>query len=145
MLLDTSINVNATTDQVWSVLTDFESYPQWNPFIREIRGTVEVGARLFARLGPPNGKIMTFKPVVTKAEVGKAFSWLGTIGGSWLFSGEHQFELEQLSTGQTRFHQREVFGGMLLPLLKGSLDTDTRRGFELMNVALKEEVEKRNP
>lgn len=141
MILETSIEISATPEQVWSVLTDFERYPAWNPFIREIHGKLATGSRLVVELGPPEGRVMTFNPVVTRVETNQAFSWLGTLGGRWLFSGEHTFELESLPSGDTRFHHREVFGGVLLPLLKRSLDSDTRRGFEHMNAALKKVVE----
>lgn len=85
---------------------------------------------------------MTFKPVVTHVEPARSFSWLGTLVGSWLFRGEHRFRLEPLGPGRTRFHHGEMFGGVLVPLLRKSLDTDTRWGFEMMNEALKAKVEK---
>jgi len=40
-----------------------------------------------------------------------------------------------------RFRQREIFSGIFVPLLKNSLDTDTRRGFNEMNQKLKQLVE----
>ncbi|MEM1270336.1 MAG: SRPBCC domain-containing protein [Bacteroidota bacterium] len=141
MTLSTYIDIDAPTDQVWAALMDFESYPQWNPFIREIRGEARRGARLFVRLGPAGKSPMTFKPAVTSVEPNRKFAWLGTLVAGWLFSGEHTFELEPLGSGSTRFHHRETFSGLLLPLLRNSLDTDTRAGFEQMNEALKARVE----
>jgi hypothetical protein len=41
-----------------------------------------------------------------------------------------------------RFFQQEVFTGLLVPLLAWGRDTDTRRGFEEMNRALKARAEK---
>ena len=32
------------TEKVWQVLTDFAHFPDWNPFIREIIGTVMEGS-----------------------------------------------------------------------------------------------------
>jgi hypothetical protein len=58
-----------------------------------------------------------------------------------VFDGEHVFELEPLDTGGTRFVHRESFRGILVPPLAKTLDTKTRRGFEAMNQALKDEVE----
>ncbi|THU96990.1 hypothetical protein K435DRAFT_778277 [Dendrothele bispora CBS 962.96] len=31
---EASILINGTVEQVWDVLTDFPSYPEWNPFVR---------------------------------------------------------------------------------------------------------------
>lgn len=145
MEIKTQIDINAPAELVWDVLTDFERHPDWNPLIREIRGEVHEGARLYVRLGPPDGKPMTFKPVVIRAEPKRTFVWRGKLLASWLFQGEHRFRLEPLGEGRTRFHHGEAFGGMLVPLLKKTLDTDMRSGFEQMNEALRTEVEKRKP
>ena len=32
------IEINAPPSRVWQVLTDFEKYPTWNPFIKKITG-----------------------------------------------------------------------------------------------------------
>lgn len=143
MILQTQIDIDAPPERVWSVLTDFERHPAWNPFIREISGEVRKGARLYVRLGPPGGRVMTFKPTVTEAEANRSFAWLGTLFLSRLFAGEHQFRLESLDNGRrTRFHHGERFSGILVPLMRGSLETGTRAGFEQMNQALKAEVER---
>jgi Polyketide cyclase / dehydrase and lipid transport len=34
----TEIEINAAPSRVWQVLTDFEKYPIWNPFIKKITG-----------------------------------------------------------------------------------------------------------
>src|SRR5215210_9363232 len=36
--LHSEIEINAPAQRVWEVLTDFASYPQWNPFIRRASG-----------------------------------------------------------------------------------------------------------
>jgi uncharacterized protein YndB with AHSA1/START domain len=40
------VGINASAERVWSILTDFSAFAQWNPFIREIGGEPKVGARL---------------------------------------------------------------------------------------------------
>jgi hypothetical protein len=57
--LHTAIDIDATPERVWEVLTDFAAYPQWNPFM-EITGTPRVGERLKVRLQPSGGRGMTF-------------------------------------------------------------------------------------
>ena len=141
MELHTQIDIDAAPERVWEVLTDFPAHPQWNPFIREIAGEVREGAGLVVVLGPPGGKPMTFRPTVVQAEAARAFAWLGTLGAPWIFRGEHRFRLEPLPDGGTRLHHGEVFGGLLVPLMRRSLETDTRAGFEAMNAALKARCE----
>lgn len=142
MEIHTQIDIDAPPDRVWSVLTDFERHSDWNPFIREIRGEVREGSRLYVRLGPPDRKPMTLKPVVTKAEPNRTFSWLGQFLASWVFQGEHTFRLEPLGADRTRFHHGEAFGGVLVPVLRSSLENNAPRWFERMNEALKAEAER---
>ena len=141
--LETQIEIDAPPEDVWKILMDFERHEQWNPFIVGIHGDKQVGAQITARMHPPDGKPMTFKPLITRLEPERQFVWVGNLFAAWLFSGEHIFVLEPLGAGRTRFRHEEHFGGILVPLLKKSLQTNTRRGFELMNQALKDEVEKR--
>ena len=58
-----------------------------------------------------------------------------------LFDGEHVFTIEALGENRVRFMQREIFTGVLVPLFARSLDTDTLRGFNEMNQALKGRAE----
>jgi hypothetical protein len=57
------------------------------------------------------------------------------------FDGEHIFEIEELERDRVRFVQREVFEGLLVPLLARNLDRDTQRGFKERNQTLRERIE----
>ena len=139
--LHSEVEINAPAERVWEVLTDFASYPQWNPFIRQATGVPRTGERLEVRLEPPGGRGMTFKPKVLNAEPNRELRWLGHILVPGLFDGEHSFIIQPLEENHIRFVQREAFKGVLVPLFARSLDTNTQRGFEEMNRALKERAE----
>ncbi|MBN1561834.1 SRPBCC domain-containing protein [candidate division KSB1 bacterium] len=140
--LFTEIEINASSDKVWAILTDFESYPQWNPFVREIKGNVQVGKRIQAVLQPPNKKGLTFRPQIIKLVPRREFRWYGVLGFRGLFDGEHIFELHPSQAHKVRFVHREVFKGILVPLILKYVGSNTREGFEQMNRALKERCEK---
>jgi len=138
----TEIIIDAPVNEVWSKLTDFARYPQWNPFIREISGELRRGAQLRVNLGPPGKRTMKFKPIVQAVTPGKTFRWLGHLLFSGLFDGEHIFELEAAGDNTSRFIQREKFSGLLAGLFRKHLTVDIESGFMAMNEALKKEVEK---
>jgi hypothetical protein len=138
--LQTSIAIDATPERVWEILTDFDSYPDWNPFIRSTRGKAEAGAKLENRLEPHGGRAMMFKPTVLVAEPVRELRWLGRLLLPGVFDGEHIFRIEPLERGRTRFVQAERFSGVLVPLFGKNLER-TRRGFEAMNEALKQRAE----
>ena len=138
--LSATIDIDASPDRVWSVLSDFGSYGEWNPFIRRIAGRPEEGARLDVRIEPPGGRAMTFKPTVLEAEPGRVLRWLGRLVAPGVFDGEHSFQLEPVGDSRTRFVQAERFTGVLVPLLGRALER-TERGFGEMNEALKRRAE----
>jgi hypothetical protein len=139
--LRSEIEISASPERVWGVLTDFASFPEWNPFIRCLEGEAREGAKLEVRLEPPGGRGMTFRPAVTRAETNREFRWLGHVGVPGLFDGEHVFLLEPVDGGKTRFVQRERFTGLLTPLILAMIRQSTLRGFEAMNQALKQRAE----
>lgn len=77
--IKTEILINATPEKVWSILTNFDNYPNWNPFIKSIKGEVKVGNTITIRIEPPESKGMTFKPKILHFETNKELSWLGLL------------------------------------------------------------------
>jgi hypothetical protein len=139
--LCTEIEIQASDTRVWELLTDFANFPNWNPFIRQAKGEVKVGAQLVIHVQPSGASGMTFKPVVLKVEPNRELCWLGRLVIPGLFDGEHTFTIEALEANRVRFTQREIFTGLLVPLFARRLNSDTQRGFEEMNQALKSRAE----
>jgi len=139
--LRAQIDIHATPERVWHVLTDFAAYPQWNPFLTLVSGTARRGERLTIRMQPVGGRGMTFRPTVLDVDPGRGLRWLGHLLVSGVFDGEHSFAIEPLGDGQVRLVQQEQFRGLLVPLLARSLDRHTLPAFEQMNQALKRRAE----
>ena len=139
--IETKIEIDASPARVWEVFTDFGRYPQWNPFLVLLGGPVSVGERIEARLTPPGGRGMTFKPEILVFDQDRELRWLGRLLIPGLFDGEHQFFVEPFGEGRTRFIQREEFRGILVPLAMRMIGSSIKQGFEEMNTALKQLVE----
>lgn len=139
--LYTDIEIDAPANVVWRILTDFDSYPDWNPFIRSFDGIPEPGREFSVTIQPTDKKPMTFKPVCLSLLPEEEFRWLGHLIISGLFDGEHIFELKQLDQNKTLFIQRENFSGILVPLLWRQLNASTHSGFKQMNQQLKKRAE----
>lgn len=141
--IKTEILIKASPEKVWTVLVNFDDYPNWNPFIKSIKGEVKLGNRITIRIEPPGANGMTFKPKVLRFETNKELTWLGHLLFAGLFDGEHKFELIDNGNGTTTFRHSEKFEGILVPLFKKQLDNNTRKGFEEMNTKLKELAEQK--
>lgn len=135
--LNTEIEIQASAERVWHLLTDFARFPEWNPFLRRASGRLAVGARLKVFMQPSGASGITMKPKVIKMEPSRELRWLGHLFVPGLFDGEHAFIIEPLGPGRVRFIQREIFTGILVPLFARMLNSGTKRGFLEMNQALK--------
>ena len=113
----------------------------WNPFIKELKGEIEVGNQLDVTIQPPDGSAMKFYPVVLEATDDEELRWIGHLGFEGVLDGEHYFKLEEQADGTTLFRHGETFTGMLADLFFVMMEEDTARGFEAMNVALKQRAE----
>ncbi len=139
----TRIEIDSNIEKVWKVLMDFESYNQWNPFIKSIVGDQEKGNKLRVEILPVGDKKTSiFTPVVQKVNNKKHFSWKGSLPIPGLFTGTHIFEIEENRESVVFIHKEE-FCGLLIPFMKSILKA-TELGFEKMNKALKERVESNN-
>ena len=143
--LHTQIDIHASRERVWEVLTDFAAYPEWNPFITQAHGAARVGEQLTNRMQPVGGRAVTLKPTVLQATPGQQLRWLGRVVGPGIFDAEHTFTIEPVGDGQVRLVQQEQFRGLLVPFMSRSLDRHTLPAFEQMNQALKRRAEQPQP
>ena len=142
--LSTEIEFDGTTQEVWTTLTDLQTYPQWNTFIEKVDGELTVGAKLHVRLQPVDERGITMHPTVLAAEPGRELRWIGHLMIPGIFDGEHRFLIEEAGPGRVRFTQSERFGGIMVPLLWKKLrDGGTAKGFRAMNEALARRVAER--
>ncbi|MDP9373274.1 MAG: SRPBCC domain-containing protein [Chloroflexota bacterium] len=131
------IDIDAPAERVWGVLTDFDSFPRWNPFVRRAGGELRTGGRLTIHL-QLSDRIMTFDPLVIKLEPNRELRWLARQKIPNMFDVERIFTIRPRGDGGVRFIQHEDCTGLLVPpLLKLGLERDIRRGYERLNLALK--------
>jgi hypothetical protein len=138
--LRTDVDIDATPERVWEVLTDLAGYPAWNPFIVRAEGVVETGRRLTLTMQPVGGRATTLRPRLVEVDAPRRLRWRGTVGVPGLLDAEHTFTLEPRRSGTRLVHQ-EDFRGLLVPLLAASLDRGTLPAFVAMNEALKSRAE----
>lgn len=136
----TSTTIQASPKTVWTILTDFNTYPAWNPFIKNIKGDASVGYKIDVTIQPPGGGKMRFAPVIQSKTEHRELTWLGRLIMPGIFDGYHRFELIDNGNGTTKFVHSERFRGILVALMDLS---KTAKGFELMNMKLKEVCEER--
>lgn len=141
MEIRTETQIDAPAERVWAILTDFDAYPSWNPFMRRISGEARRGRTLYVRSEPPGTRPITIRATVLNVEPQRELRWLGRVLLPGLFDGEHVLEIERLDGGSVRFVQRERVIGLAVPILQRFVEAHLRAGFEAMNEALKVRAE----
>ena len=124
------------------MLTDFASYPEWNPLVRELHGRPRVGKRVSILSQPPGARGIAFAPLVLVWSPPNEMRWRSTLISRRIFSGEHGFRLEQIGDDRVRFVQDEVLTGVVVPLYSRLRLPATRIGFEEMNQRLRDRAER---
>ena len=129
----THLDIEAQPEAVWSVLTDFAAYDDWNPMLRRVQGALRPGSAVKFEVQLGNGGSMKLRAHISRLEEPWALSWRG--GSPLLISGEHYFRVERLDDTRVRFHNGERFAGPLFPLLARKLKGSGPL-YESMNLAL---------
>lgn len=116
--LTSTVDVDAPAHVVWRALTDFESYPDWNPYYRSASGvaaageTVLLGATLDEGFGKPRqGPVR-----VVTATPGTELRWTSRFLLPGLMDADHRFTLTALSSTRTTLAQSEKLTGLLVTL-----------------------------
>jgi hypothetical protein len=131
-----AIHIAAPAERIWALLTDAADFPRWNSTVTSIEGTIALGEKLTLRV-PISDR--TFSPKVTELAAGKRMVW--SDGMAPMFKGERTFTLTPRADGTTDFEMVEVFSGVMLPMIKGSLP-DFAPVFDRYARDLKKEAER---
>ncbi len=138
--IQTEVTINASASEVWQVLTDFDAYPQWNPFIRRVTGAARPGEQLMIELNS-SGRTTTIQPTILVVQPERELRWIGRLFVPGVFDGEHSFVIEPQGENRVHLVQSETFRGVLVPF-SGAILNNTERSFREMNQALKERAER---
>lgn len=132
-----AINIQATPNRIWTLLTGAEDFPRWNSTVKGITGKIALGEtiKLQATISPERA----FNLAVSEFVPEQRLVWRD--GRAPMFTGIRTFALSPKADGSTDFRMAEVYSGLMLPMIAGSLP-DFRATFEQYAADLKREAEK---
>jgi hypothetical protein len=138
----TDIIIDATAEQVWSVLKDTKSYKNWAAFLTNIKGELINGNMITAKfqLNASKEKYNYIDHTIQVKE-GKSFYWAekGPMG----ICDNHHFIIESIGKNSSKFIQKDELTKGATFLLGGYLSKIYVKGYQDFNRALKQEVEQR--
>jgi hypothetical protein len=134
----TQIVINASQEIVWKYLTDFATYPNWNPIVGKLEGKMEIGQKISTFI-VPLGK--TYSPTLLVFEPNKELTWQGSQGAKFLLAGKHYYILEKVANTETKLLHGEYFTGIFSTFISKKMLSKMENAFNEHNQILKLRIE----
>lgn len=131
-----AVNIRASPSRVWALLTNAADFPRWNSTVKGIVGHIAAGQKITLRV-PYSDR--DFNLTVSEFVPDKRMVWRD--GAAPMFTGVRTYTLTAKGDGSTDFAMEEVFSGLMLPMIAGSLP-DFGPPFEKYAEDLKREAER---
>lgn len=132
-----AINVKATPQRIWAMLTNAADFPRWNSTIQSIEGQITQGQKIKLRASIAPERIFNLN--IREYVPQQRLVW--NDGMAPMFTGVRTFTLTPKPDQTTDFQMSEVFSGLMLPMIAGSLP-DFGPVFERYAADLKTEAER---
>jgi hypothetical protein len=129
--------IAARPDDVWTVLTDGPSWPAWDSGVESFTGQIALGEKVTVRVQAASGR--AFPVVVSTLDAPRRLEFTGGMPLG-LFRGVRTYTLEPTPAGTTSFRMREEYTGPLVSLIWRSMP-DLDPSFRQFARGLKMEVE----
>jgi hypothetical protein len=107
-------DIAAPPEVIWRLVTDADRYPEWNPSVTSLRGSIEPGATIELRSSVNPKRAFSLK--VDRLEPPREMVWSSGMPLG-VFRGVRTFSLRSLGSDMTRFSMEEVYSGPLAPLI----------------------------
>jgi len=138
MKIATEIALQGPSERVWSILTDFAAYPEWNRLMKAVRGQAAPDARLEVDLQYWGKPVQTVAGVITGFIAPKYLSWTYAHKlGAWFLASEHVLRLKEKDDGRVIFFQEVYHTGLGLRFRRRDVEHYVRLSLDKLNDDLK--------
>lgn len=140
--IEQRVGIQAPNDVIWDLVYDLSTWKDWNPLYVEAAGEVRIGQVLTLKMTLPDDEPMVIKPTVLEWVPREQLHWRLKMAAG-LVSTTRYIEIEALNDTSCIVANGEIFGGLLGPSVAKRMGRKVWRGFEAMNLALKDAAETR--
>lgn len=139
--------LDATPAAVWTVLTDFDGYARWNPWLTQARATTPAGREAAPRAGDEvdvtvvlDGRARRFGHVIVQADAPHRFCWRDAGPTTAFATGMRCRELTPTADGRTHFRQVLTIGGPFRESARRRYGAELQASMEAETAALADEL-----
>ncbi|MGW0172386.1 SRPBCC domain-containing protein [Rhodococcus sp. NPDC003322] len=137
------VEIEAPASVVWRVLTDFDSYPLWNPFCVAVRSKLEIGAPVEMTLTDYTGGdgIFPYTEYVCAVVPERLLSWELLPTADCRDAARRDQVIERIDENRCRYYSTDAFLGEVAHQIMADSGEWVKRAFDDTAVALKERCE----
>ena len=136
-LLEHSVEIAAPAATVWAVLTDFDAYGQWNPFVPRASCRLEPGEPIDMAVRLRGTKLRRQREFINSVNPGRSFSYSMKPAPLGLLRSVREQTVTPSGPGTCHYASHFQIDGPLAPVVSSLLGADMRRGFDDMAESLK--------
>jgi hypothetical protein len=134
------LGVQAPAEIVWEVVSDFDSWKEWNPLYRKAEGQMKIGTALTLEQHLPGEPAKVITPIVQDWVPYEQLHWRSKrIGG--FVTAIRYIEIENMGPENATFSNGELFMGLLLRFVSRDERRKLRIAFTQMGEAVRDRAE----
>ena len=134
------IGVQAPAEIVWEVVSEFETWHQWNPLYRRAEGQMKIGTALVLEQHLPGEPPRVVQPVVQDWVPYEQLHWRSSRMGGFVTAIRY-LEIENMGPENATFSNGELFMGLLLRLISRDERRRLKAAFTEMGEAVRDRAE----
>lgn len=127
-------HIEAPPERVWAFISDFSTYPHWNPLTPRVEGRCEAGARVRAWVQLRGDPFLMPRRILDVRPAAR-FAWTSATWYAWMVPGERVLTLTAVDGG-TLLVDEERIGGLGF-LIRGTLRAAVLAKLEAFGAGLK--------
>jgi len=136
-----TVEIGTPSQWVWDILTDFECYPEWNPFTTTAKGRLALGNSLDLYVVMPSRGDRTQTEIISTIAPPNQLAWGMTLGFKKLLSARREQILTTIDSQRCSYTTNDAFNGLLAALVYRLFYDDIKSGFNNVAYALRDRAE----
>ncbi|MGK8556199.1 SRPBCC family protein [Nocardia gipuzkoensis] len=140
-VIDLAVDIDASAELVWQVITDFPRYGEWNPFVSECRSSLVPGEPIDMLVNISGASPRKQREWIRSHTPGRELSYAMKPVPQGALHSLRSHTVTSLSDDRTRYESHFELGGWLHPVVVALLGKNLRRGFEGMTEGIRKQAE----
>lgn len=134
------LGVQAPAEIVWEVVSEFETWHQWNPLYRKAEGQLKIGTALTLEQHLPGEPARVIQPIVQDWVPYEQLHWRSSRMGGFVKTVRY-LEIENMGETNATFSNGELLMGMLLRFVSRDERRRMKAAFTEMGEAVRDRAE----